>query len=316
MSRFQKRAVIVAVILAACGIFWLSKRDGSEEKQTTHPGVKTHVAIDPALRPEGVGALGRIEPRSRVIDLSHDAGPEGARIGELLVAESQQVKKGEVIAIFSDYERKKAKLDSAKAQIPMLEARIKAERANQSFAFKEYERTRKLVKTSAVSRARFDETERNLRQSQANVNSLEAQLIATKADLVLAERELEQSTLVSPIDGTILKIKAWPGERVTDNGVVEIANLSQMDVVAEIYERDMPRVKIGQKAEIKVPGMQETIGGTVRELGYVVRKNDLNDTDPLADRDNRIVEVRITLDPGKEDILKHLIYMQVDVRLL
>ena len=134
--------------------------------------------------------------------------------------------------------------------------------------------------------------------------------------MVLAERELEQSTLVSPIDGTILKIKAWPGERVTDNGVVEIANLTQIDVVAEIYERDMPRVKIGQKAEIKVPGMQETFGGTVRELGYVVRKNDMNDTDPLADRDNRVVEVRITLDPGKEEILKHLIYMQVDVRLL
>uniref|UniRef100_UPI00374DB641 hypothetical protein n=1 Tax=Nitrosomonas sp. TaxID=42353 RepID=UPI00374DB641 len=32
----------------------------------------------------------------------------------------------------------------------------------------------------------------------------------------------------------------------------------------------------------------------VRELGFLVRKNDLNDTDPLADRDNRIIEVRIT----------------------
>lgn len=314
MTKFKKRAIIIAAVLAACVLFWLFK--DTNEEQHAAPAKPAEVAVDPALRPNGVGSLGRIEPRSRVIDLSHDAGPEGARIGELLVTESQMVKKGEVIAIFSDYERKKAKLESAKAQIPTLEARIKAERANQSFAVKEYERTRKLVKTSAVSRARFDETERNLRQSQATVSSLEAQLIATKADLVLAERELEQSTLVSPIDGTILKIKAWPGERVTDGGVVEIADLSQMDVVAEIYERDMARVKIGQKAEIKVPGMNGTFGGTVRELGYVVRKNDMNDTDPLADRDNRVVEVRITLDPGKEDILKHLIYMQVDVRLL
>lgn len=315
MTRFKKRTIIIAVIIVACGAFWLSKSDG-DNNQVTHPGTPAQVAVDPSLRPSGVGALGRIEPRSRVIDLSHDAGPEGARIGELLVTESQMVKKGEVIAIFSDYERKKAKLESAQAKVPMLEARIKSERANERFSMQDYERARKLVKTSAVSRSRFDEVERNWRQSQGTVASLEAELAATKADLILAEKELEQSTLASPINGTILKIKAWPGERVTDGGVVEIADLSQMDVVAEIYERDMARVKIGQKAEIKVPGMNDSFGGTVRELGYVVRKNDMNDTDPLADRDNRVVEVRITLDPGKEDILKHLIYMQVDVRLL
>ncbi|MFO1242211.1 MAG: HlyD family efflux transporter periplasmic adaptor subunit [Rickettsiales bacterium] len=313
MSKTIKRLVIVVIILIACIAFWAVKsRSGNQPKIAT-PNVPVVELSEP---PQGVGALGRIEPRSRVIDLSHDAGPEGARISELLVQESQPVKKGDVIAVFSDYERKKAKLESARAKVPMLEARIISERANEKFSRQDYERARKLVKTSAVSRSRFDEMERNWRQSQAAVVSLGAELAAAKADLILAEKELEQSTLVSPIDGTILKIKAWPGERVTDAGVVEIADLSQMDVVAEIYERDMPRVKIGQKAEIKVPGMEQPFYGIVRQLGYVVRKNDMNDTDPLADRDNRVVEVRITLDPGKEDILKHLIYMQVDVRVL
>lgn len=309
----RKRLLIVTAVIILSVLFWLFK---GEKAETSVPNAQTPTVVDPAARPDGVGALGRIEPRSRVIDLSHDAGPEGARIGELLVAESQTVKKGDVIAIFSDHGRKKAKLDSAKAKVPMLESRIKAEHANEQFAVRDYERARKLVKSNTISKSRFDETERNLRESRATVASLESELSSMKADLVLAERELDQSTLVSPIDGTILKIKAWPGERVTDAGVVEIADLTQMDVVAEIYERDMARVKIGQKAEIKVPGMNELFYGTVRELGYVVRKNDLNDTDPLADRDNRIVEVRITLDTGKEEILKHLIYMQVDVRLL
>lgn len=312
MKKNKKRILIIAAVIAVSMLFWLLK-SGKEEPPV--PNAQSPIVSDPAARPEGVGALGRVEPRSRVIDLSHDAGPEGARIGELLVAESQTVKKGDVIAIFSDYRRKKAKLDSAKAKIPMLKSRIEAEHANEQFAARDYERARKLVKSSTISKARFDEAERNLRGSKATIASLEAELTATEADLVLAEKELEQSTLLSPIDGTILKIKAWPGERVTDAGVVEIADLTRMDVVAEIYERDMARVKIGQKAEINVPGMGEPFYGTVRELGYVVRKNDLNDTDPLADRDNRVIEVRITLDAGKEDILKHLIYMQVDVRL-
>jgi HlyD family secretion protein len=50
-------------------------------------------------------------------------------------------------------------------------------------------------------------------------------------------------------------------------------------------------------------------------LGYLVRKNDLNDTDPLADRDNRIIEVRLTLDPLAVADLRHQIFRQVYVRI-
>jgi HlyD family secretion protein len=46
-----------------------------------------------------------------------------------------------------------------------------------------------------------------------------------------------------------------------------------------------------------------------------VRKNDINDTDPLADRDNRTVEVRISIAGEKAELLKHLIYIQVNVRI-
>lgn len=272
--------------------------------------------VAPISTPTGIGALGRIEPRSRVIILSHDAGPEGARIESLNVQEGQDVKKGEVVAVFSDYPRKDAKLAAARARIGVLESRIDAEAANQVFFNRDYKRAQELVKTKAVSEARLDEAEKNFRASQATVKSLQAELQSAHADLALAEKELEQARLTSPIDGTVLKIRSWPGERVGEGGVMEIADLTQMDIVAEVYERDMPRVTLGQKAEIRVRGMEGTFAGEVRELGFLVRKNDLNDTDPLADRDNRVVEVRISLSPEAAAKLKHLIYMQVDVRLL
>lgn len=306
--------LVFVVLLAGAGAYFLKENQSAAQQEKT-PQQQEKIASTVSA-PQGVGSLGRIEPRSRVIELSHDAGPEGARIGELKVAEGETVKAGDVIAIFSDAVRKRAKKDAALARIPALEARIKAEQAMLSFATLEYQRTEAMVKAKAISKVRFDEAEKNFNATRANVEALQAELDAARADLALAEEEEKQSELLSPIDGTVLKIMARPGERVGNEGVAMIADLTQLDIVAEVYERDMPRVAVGQKAEIRVPGMEERFTGEVRELGYLVRKNDLNDTDPLADRDNRVVEVRITLEPEACEKLSHLLYMQVDVRIM
>lgn len=301
-----------AALLAVILFLTLGK---SEEKPALQEAAPAETHTMPDARATDVGALGRIEPRSRVVRVSHDAGPEGARMGELRVQEGQVVPQGEVIATFSDHGRKQAKQEAVLAQLTMLEAKIAAEQSNLTFTTREYERYRKLAKTQAVSQARRDAAERDFRQSQAQLNALKAELDSTRAEAKLAQEEVGQSILLAPLTGTVLKIHAWPGERVSDQGVVEMADLRALDVVAEIYERDMAKVKVGQQAVIHVPGMSEAITGTVRELGYLVRKNDVNDTDPLADRDNRVVEVRISLPPEASERLQHLLYMQVDVRL-
>lgn len=48
---------------------------------------------------QGVGALGHIEPRSRVIKISHNAGPEGARVEQLFYSEGDRVKSGDALAV-------------------------------------------------------------------------------------------------------------------------------------------------------------------------------------------------------------------------
>tara|TARA_R110002073_G_scaffold136621_3_gene285203 strand:+ start:4417 stop:4680 length:264 start_codon:yes stop_codon:yes gene_type:complete len=60
-------------------------------------------------------------------------------------------------------------------------------------------------------------------------------------------------------------------------------------VVAEIYESDLSKEKVGQKAYINASGFKRIYNAQVRQLGFQVKKNDLNDTDPLADKDNRII---------------------------
>ena len=142
-----------------------------------------------------------------------------------------------------------------------------------------------------------------------------AEIANAQAEQKFAEAELENMLIYAPISGTILKIHTWPAERIGENGLLEIADLTHLDGVAEVYESDLLRVQAGQKGCIHATGFKRSYHAEVRELGFLVRKNDLNDTDPLADRDNRIIEVRLTLEPEAVTELQHQILRQVWVRI-
>jgi HlyD family secretion protein len=262
---------------------------------------------------KGVGALARIEPQSRVVRVAHDQGPEAARVAELFVTEGQDVEKGALIARFSDYSRKKAKLEEAKAETASLRARLAIEETREKYAGREHERRRKLHADKAMPQNMLDDAERDWEMAKASSVALASDIASAEIRETLATEDLTRAELRAPLAGTILTIRAWPGER-TDGVVAEMADLTHLDAVAEIYERDMPRVKAGQKATVRVPGMEKTFTGTVREPGYQVMKNDVNGTDPLADRDNRVVETRITLE-GDTASLRHLLHMRVDVSI-
>lgn len=268
-----------------------------------------------ADKPAGAGALGRVEPKSRVISLSHDAGPEGARIEALLISEGQRIDAGALVAVFSEYRSKVAELAALQARVPVTQAQISAAQADANVAQSELNRAQALIRDKAVSKSRLDELQAVAARTAAQLEGLKAEMALLHAEIAATQEDVRRSQLFSPISGTVLKIHSWPGERVGDSGIADIADLSAMDVVAQVYERDMPRVREGQHATIRVPGTDLIFDGQVRELGYQVMKNDLNDTDPLADRDNRVVEVRITLPPEAAEQLKHLIYMQVDVHI-
>lgn len=304
--------VAIALLVLTIAVYWMWS--GQEKTKVTVHRDTSEEVLDQARRLSGIGALGRVEPRSRVVVVSYDG--DGARIEDILVKDGQVVRKGDVIAVFGDLDQRQAKYAFAMAKVHQTAAKIQAEQSTESYLTSEYKRMNELWNIGAISQSRFDEAERNLRQSQATVAALRAELASASADLNFSQKELSQGKLLSPMDGTILAIKARPGERVGSSGVVEMADLTQLDIVAEVYERDITRVKIGQKTEVKVAGLREPFIGEVRDIGFLIRKNDINDTDPLADKDNRVVEVRITLDSVAIEVLRHLIYMQVDVRLI
>jgi len=264
---------------------------------------------------QGIGALGHIEPRSRVISVSHNAGPEGARVKQLFFREADQVNSGEKLAVLSDYDKKNAEVNVAKTRIKVLEAQRHAEQVTLTFNKKEYLRYQSLKQDFMASISLADAKRLAFEQSVANIKRLSAEIINAESEQRIAEVALDNTFIYSPLTGTILKILTWPGERIQDSGLLEMADLTQLDVVAEVYESDLPKVKVGQKAYISGSGFKHSYNAQVRELGFQVRKNDLNDTDPLADKDNRIIEVRLTLEPKAIADLQHQIFRQVHVRI-
>ncbi|MBS0424852.1 MAG: efflux RND transporter periplasmic adaptor subunit [Proteobacteria bacterium] len=265
---------------------------------------------------QGIGALGRIEPRSRVIKISHNAGPEGARVEQLFFGEADQVKSGGTLALLSDHFKKKAQVEATKARIKVLEAQRAVEQAALAFNKREYLRHQSLELSSATSASIADAKRLAFEQSQINLKRLTAEIAQARSEQQVNEAELNNMRIAAPISGTVLKIHTRPGERIGDKGLLEMADLSQLDVVAEVYESDLLQVEAGQPGCIHATGFKRSYQAQVRELGFLVRKNDINDTDPLADRDNRIVEVRLTLEPDAVTDLQHQIFRQVNVRIV
>jgi HlyD family secretion protein len=121
------------------------------------------------------------------------------------------------------------------------------------------------------------------------------------------------SEVRAPITGQVLKIYAKPGETVGTNGVVEIGNTRQMYVVAEIYETQIGKVKVGQKASIFSEVLDSEITGTVDRIGLKIAKNDVLGTDPAAKTDVRVIEVKIRLDDSSK--VSNLTNLQVKVTI-
>lgn len=147
-----------------------------------------------------------------------------------------------------------------------------------------------------------------------DVNVAQTELEIARSAVTEAQANLALATVKSPTDGQILKINTWSGEIVNNSeGIVEIGNTENMYVVAEVYETDIDRVRVGQTAAITSGGVTKELTGTVDDIGLEIGTKDVLDTDPVADADARVVEVKINLKPEDSKQVANLTNLQVNV---
>jgi HlyD family secretion protein len=256
--------------------------------------------------PEAVSALGRLEPAGDVRKLAAPISGFGGspRIDVLLVQEGDRVRRGDLLASFdsrpgllADQALVQTKISNTLLELQLLE--------------RDTSRYRRLAKSGATPSADLDNREIKL-------ISLRGELAQARVQLRKVQSDLAQSELRSPIDATVLRILARPGERPGDSGILELGNTDQMEAVAEVYESDINRVRVGQPATLisENGGLTTTLKARVVRITPQVRQRQVVSTNPTGDADARVVEVRLALDPSDLTKVRQLAGLKVIVRFL
>ena len=150
-----------------------------------------------------------------------------------------------------------------------------------------------------------------------DVQGAQAELARARAATRQAQAELAQAYVRAPVAGEILKIRTRAGETPSTNGIVEMGQTSQMVAVAEIYESDIAKVRVGQAAIVSSESgaFTQKVRGTVSSIGLQIGKKDVLSTDPAADTDSRTVEVKVAIDPTDSQVIKSLTNSKVAVNI-
>lgn len=148
----------------------------------------------------------------------------------------------------------------------------------------------------------------DLRTAQLEVE----QAIAAKQR---AETDLAQAFVRAPIAGQILKVHARPGEKLSDNGIADLGQTREMVVVAEVYQTDIAKVKVGQTAVITSQAFEGEVKGKVYEVGLQVRRQSVFNAQPGENLDRRVIEVKIHLSPKESQRVATLTNLQVQVAI-
>lgn len=128
------------------------------------------------------------------------------------------------------------------------------------------------------------------------------------AQVALAKAGLEQTEVRAPRAGKILDVLAREGELGTGQ-LLLMGDLSKMVAVAEVFQSDVLRVKVGDAASVKI--LDQSVPGKVTRIGSVVGRNQAANMDPRALKDVRVVKVWVALDDPK--LASRLINMEAEV---
>jgi HlyD family secretion protein len=281
-----------------------------------------------AQQDQAVSALGRLEPEHGIIRVSASSTPEailGAILVELHVDEGDDVSEGQLLAVTDTAGVMGAVVEEARAALVYAEKGVEAARSKSieacvraDVAAREAERRGRLHEQGVAGEEEADSArgEAEARKASCASASTQVRLAETgvevaRAHLARAEAEAQRSYIKAPFDGRVLDVIVRQGELIGEYGILEMGRVDRMFAIAEVFETDIRRVEVGQKATIRSAALASDIGGTVRRIRQKVEKQDEIGTDPAARKDARIIEVYIELDDSAP--AAGLTNLQVDI---
>lgn len=214
-----------------------------------------------------VNAAGEV----RAIQLVTVGAQVSGKIETLYVTVGQVVKKGDLIAEI-DSTTQQNEVDINKAKLNSYEAQLAAAKVSLKIAEKKYKRTQALRKQNAASAEDLEDAEDAYETAKSKVTELDSTIKETEISLSTAETNLGYTKITAPLDGTIVSVPVKQGQTINaamdTPTIVQIADLSQMEILIEISEGDISNIKPGVKVTYSILGDLNNIYETTLKSIY------------------------------------------------
>lgn len=278
---------------------------------------------------------GRIEGLSEIVKVG--AGIDGL-IKSVPVKEGQQVAAGELLAeidrpdLAAALQEARAAVESAvQSRLRLLRGSREEERqvaadqraeaeARLLQAQKSQQRVQRLFESGDISQDVGEQAKRDLqvaeaalraaqqREKLANAQALPEEVLRAEAQIKAAQEKaksiaelLKKCRVRAPISGTVLRLHIKPGEMVstvTPLPLLSLADTSGWRVRAEVDERDLSHVQLGQRVEITADVFNKGVTyGAVSRIGSSMGRSNIKTGAPTEKSDRDVMEVLIDLEP-------------------
>ncbi len=304
--------ILAALFLAACGTPADSdthtEADPHEHEEESAAGV---VRLDPeAIRLAGIHTEpARAEELDEPLVVTAAVAPNSSRVvhvrplsrgivEQVLVAQGDRVRRGQVLLDYDNVE-----LGELANQYRSRSTAVRPARSEAELREKLLRQAETLYQAEAISRMELDVRTAAFRKAEESLESLQAELALTREKL-RRYRALERvenvppgegvlpvsrTELRAPFSGTVIEFDVAPGEVVSPQQVLlTIADLSSVWVLADIHQKDLQELELGQRVGVRSEAYPETL--------FPARLSSIGD---LVDPGTRTVKVRCeTPNPG------------------
>ena len=257
----SKKIVLGIAFLVLAGFLTLAFQKGWIGKRATQSStLKTNGPVSIELSDGDIAIAQKMTmtqglPVSGTLKAVRSAMVKARVAGELVlleVREGDAVKMGQIVARVDNTEylarqsQNKQQAEAARAQVEV--------------AQRQFDNNNALVNQGFISKTALD-------TSISNLNGAKASYQAALSTLDVATKALDDSVLKAPLNGFVSQRFAQPGERVAPEArIIEIVDLSQLELEATLTSAQAMNVKLGQIAKLNVEGTHEEVSAKVLRI--------------------------------------------------
>jgi len=305
LEKIKTRKMIpyIAVVLILIAGLILFRNIGPWAEKQNHRQVAVSSKVTVEVRQAKISP---VLPTS-TYDATLTAGEEGTvgakapgKVMQILFQEGDTVAKGTPLVTL-DSQDISDQLKASQDQLAAVKAGLPKAEANLETAQRNYNNAKVLFEAKAISKNDMNDAETALKVAQADLKALEANIEVARQGVDSLQHSVDDMVIKAPLDGIVDEKNVEVGQYVNPGvPLAKVKNISVVNAVFKIAQNDADKIKIGQKAQVRLSGDNQIYDGTVRYISTA------------ANTASRTFDCKVEV-PNKDNRLKPGTYAKVDI---